>query len=166
MIGDETVASERQFFSKDYSDPNFRPVLEIQYSKTGSLYDFSGAWADPTLDGEGYIVLQTPAGWLIYYFGYGAEGGFLWLVSELFTLEKLIFDEPFEMQMLIGKPGTFYSPGPSSDLTIYGKLSVEFDSCTSGQFILYDVKGGELKLSNVNKLIGIDNTDCPFLKIQ
>jgi hypothetical protein len=164
MIGDETVASERQFFSRNYIDPGLRPVLEIQYSKTGSVYDFSGAWADPALDGEGYIVLQTPAGWLIYYFGYGIDGGFLWLVSDLVTLDQLIFGTPFELEMFIGKPGTFYNPAPSSDLMSYGKLSVDFDTCTTGQFILNGLNGE--KISNVSKLIGIDNTDCPFIKIQ
>jgi len=164
LIGDETVASERQFYSRNFDDPDLRPVLEVQYSKTGSLYDFSGAWADPTLDGEGYLVFQTPAGWLIYYFGYGAEGGFLWLVSELLTLDQLELGKPFEMQMLIGKPGTFYNPAPSSDLTPYGTLSVDFTTCTSGQFIL-DGLDGE-KISNVYKLIGVDGTNCQILLIS
>lgn len=158
MIGDESVASERQFFSRNFGNPDLRPVLEVQYSKTGSLYDFSGAWADPSLDGEGYLVFQTPAGWLIYYFGYGAEGGFLWLVSELVTLEQLNFGEPFDVPMLIGKPGTFYNPAPSSDLTAYGTLSVDFDTCIKGQLIL-DGLDGE-KTSNVSKLVGVDGTDC------
>ena len=158
LIGDETVESERQFYSHNFSDPDFRPVLEVQYSMTGSPYDFSGPWFDPLLDGEGYLVYQTPAGWLVYYFGYGLDGGFLWLVSELVPLETLNFGEPFEVPMLVGKPGTFYEPGPSSDLSPYGTLSVSFETCTAGEFILDGTDG--VKVSNVSKLIGVDNTDC------
>ena len=66
--------------------------------------------------------------------------------------------EPFELFMLVGKPGTFTEPTPSDELTPYGFLSVTFDSCTTGQFIL-DGQDGK-KTSNVTKLIGVDGTNC------
>ncbi len=158
LTGGTRLESALQFFSHDFSEPEYHPMLEVQYSKTGSGWDFSGPWYDPSMDGEGYPVYQTPEGWLIYYFGYGLDGGFMWLVSELVPLEKLYFGEPFDVPMLIGKPGTFYEPGPSSDLSAYGTLSVEFDTCTSGKFVL-NGNDGE-KTSNVSKLIGVDNTNC------
>jgi hypothetical protein len=60
--------------------------------------------------------------------------------------------------MLIGTPGTFNEPTPSSELTPYGILSVRFDTCTSGQFILDGLDGK--KTSNVIKIVGVDGTNC------
>lgn len=71
-----------------------RPVLEVEYSVTGSASDYSGLWYAPDLDGEGYIVYKTPFGWLIYFFGFSTTGEFLWIASELVTLEHLIFGQP------------------------------------------------------------------------
>jgi hypothetical protein len=160
LIGDEIRLgkSARRFDSRENETEANRPVLEVNYTTTGSPYDYSGPWFDPALDGEGYLVYQTPAGWLIYFFGYSADGKTLWLVSNLVKLDQLIMGEPFELFMLVGKPGTFTEPTPSDELTPYGFLSVTFDSCTTGQFILDGLDGK--KTSNVTKLIGVDGTDC------
>lgn len=158
LIGVENDKSARRFDSRENETVANRPVLEVQYTTTGSPFDYSGPWFDPSLDGEGYLVFQTPAGWLIYYFGYSADGTFLWLVSNLVQLEELIWGVPFELNMLIGEPGTFDMPTPSSELKPYGTLSVTFDSCTAGQFILDGLDG--LKTSNVIKIVGVDGTIC------
>jgi len=160
LIGDEGefTKSARRFDSRENDNADNRPVLEVQYTTTGSPYDHSGPWFDPSLDGEGYLVYQTPAGWLIYYFGYSADGNFLWLISNLVKLDQLVLGEPFGLNMSIGKPGTFDEPTPSSDLTPYGTLGVTFDSCTTGQFVLDGLDG--MKTSNVIKIVGVDGTNC------
>jgi len=158
LIGDETTKSARRFDSRENENENNRPVLEVQYTTTGTSFDFSGPWFDRSLDGEGYLVYQTPAGWLFYYFGYSADGNFLWLISDLVKLDQLIPGVPFELPMLIGKPGTFDAPTPSDELTPYGTLSVTFDTCTTGQFILDGLDGK--KTSNVIKIVGVDGTNC------
>jgi len=120
--------------------------------------------------GRGSIPLWTakvtsftrhPWAGLIYYFGYSSDGEFMWLVSDLVKLDQLIFGEPFELPMLIGKPGTFDKPTPSTELAPYGTLSVTFFGCSTGQFILDGLDG--MKTSNVVKLIGVDGTDCKEL---
>ena len=158
LIGDEFTNSTRRFDSRENSDPALRPVLEVEFSTTGTSSNFAGPWFDPALDGEGYLVYQTPVGWLIYYFGYSADAEFLWLASNLVRLDQLIFGEPFELPMLIGKPGTFDNPTPSTELTPYGTLSVSFFSCSTGHFILDGLDG--IKTSNVVKLTGVDGTNC------
>jgi hypothetical protein len=158
LVGEETVKSTKRFDSRENENVLDRPLLEIVYTTTGSPFDYSGPWFDPTLDGEGYLIFQTTAGWLIYYFGYSAEGEFLWLISNPVKLDKLILGDPFELAMLIGKPGTFDEPTPSSELTPYGILSVRFDTCTSGQFILDGLDGK--KTSNGIKIVGVDGTNC------
>jgi len=158
LIGNESAKSARRFDSRDHSNPNRRPFLEVSYSTTGTSSDYTGPWFDPALDGEGYLVYQTTAGWLIYYFGYSADENFLWLTSDLVKLDQLVMGVPFEMPMVIGKPGTFDNPTPSTELTPYGTLSVTIYDCGSGQFILDGLDGK--KTSNVIKLIGVDGTSC------
>lgn len=158
LIAGENARTAKRFDSRENTVEGFRPVLEVTFSRTGTGFDFSGPWFDPELDGEGYLVFQTPAGWLIYYFGYSPEGTFLWLVSELVRLEDLLPGVPFELPMLVGEPGTFNMPAPSADLKPYGTLSVTFNTCTTGTFILDGQDG--LKTSEVTKLIGVDGTEC------
>jgi hypothetical protein len=158
LIGAEDVNSTKRFDSRSHPDEAFRPLLELEYSTTGSPFDFSGLWYDPTLDGEGYIVYQTPYGWLIYFFGYSADGQFLWLVSELVQLDQLLFGVPFELPMLIGQPGSFDQPTPSTELQPWGALSVTFNSCTTGLFKLEGLDGE--KTSDAVKLVGVEDTTC------
>lgn len=154
----EGATSVKRFDSRSNPDGASRPVLEVQYTVTGSASDFSGLWYDPALDGEGYTVYKTPYGWLVYYFGYSAAGEFLWLTSDLVTLDQLIFGQPIEFPMLIGVPGTFDNPSSPTELQSYGTLSVIFDSCTAGEFALNGPDGD--KVSNVVKLVGVEDTQC------
>jgi hypothetical protein len=158
LIGGENIRSTKRFDSRENSIVGNRPVLEISYKTTGTAYDYSGPWSDPSLDGEGYLIYQTSAGWIIYYFGYSAEGGTRWLASYPVTLENLEFDVPFELDMVYGEPGTFAQPTPSADLKPYGSLTVTFHDCYTGEFILDGLDGK--KTSNVSKIIGVDGTDC------
>lgn len=158
LIATEGVTAVKRFHSRSNMDDANRPVLEVEYSLTGSASDYSGLWYDPDLDGEGYIVYKTPFGWLIYFFGYSTTGELLWIASDLVTLENLIFGQPIEFPMLISVPGTFDNPTSSTELQPYGTLSVIFDSCTSGEFTLNGLDGE--KVSNVIKLVGVEDTRC------
>ena len=158
LIAAEDSTTAKRFDSRSNPDEAFRPLLEVEFSATGSSFDYSGLWFDPSLDGEGYIVYETPYGWLIYFFGYSASGEFMWLVSEIVTLDQLLFGVPFELPMLIGEPGSFEQPTPSSELQPWGTLSVTFNSCTTGEFKLEGLDGD--KTSNVVKLVGVEDTDC------
>lgn len=158
LIGGEEANSTKRFDSRSNPDSAFWPVLEVEYSATGSFFDFSGPWFDPSLDGEGYLVYETPLGWLIYYFGYSTDNERLWLVSELVTLDQLLFNVPFELSMLVGDPGTFGNPTPSNQLIPWGKLTVIFYSCTTGLFTLDGTDG--VKESDVIKLTSVEDTAC------
>lgn len=158
LIAAEDVNSAKRFDSRSNPDELFRPLLEVEYSATGSSFDYSGLWYDPSLDGEGYIVYKTRYGWMIYFFGYSAEGEFMWLVSNIVTLDQLLFGVPFELPMLIGEPGSFDEPTPSTELQPWGTLSVTFNSCTTGVFELEGLDGE--KTSNVVKLVGVEDTIC------
>lgn len=158
LIANENASTVKRFDSRSHPDETSRPLLEVQYTLTGSAFDFSGLWYDPSRSGEGYNVYKTPFGWLIYYFGYSAAGEFLWITSDLVSVQELVFHEPIELPMLIGVPGTFENPTPASGLQPYGTLSVIFNDCTTGTFTLNGLDGE--KVSNVVKLVGVEDTQC------
>jgi len=162
LLADETSVSARRFNSREHSNLDRRPMLEIEYSGVASeptaTGDFSGPWFDPASDGEGYLIYKTSAGWLIYYFGYSADGDRLWLVSNLVMIESLVLGQNYEFSMLVGTPGSFEVPTASADLEAWGILKVNLTDCVSGVFMLDGVDG--TKTSNVSKLIGVEGTSC------
>jgi len=159
LRGTENATNVKQFASRNNPDASARPLLEVQYTLTGSESDFSGLWFDIEMPGEVYTIHKTPVGWLVFFYGYTAGGQLLWLTSELVTLDQLIFGQAIEFPMQIGTPGTFSNPSHPSELQNWGTLSVIFDSCTNGEFTLSGRDG--FKVSNVLKLIGIEGTKCP-----
>lgn len=160
LIAAEDVKSARRFNSRENSNADRRPMLEIEYSmgSTPDPGDFSGPWFDPTLDGEGYLIYKTPVGWLIYFFGYSADNQRLWLVSNLVDIENLVFGQTYEFSMLVGAPGSFGMPTPSPELTSWGILQILLNDCVTGVFTLDGVDG--MKTSNVQKVIGVEGASC------
>lgn len=166
LLADETVGSARRIISREGSDSSQRPRIEVEYDSgsTGPApgpapgSDFSGPWFDPDSDGEGFLVFNTPAGWLIYYFGYSADGERLWLVSNLLVIENLAWEQEYTFNMLVGEPGTFDMPTPSDELEEWGTLNVSLDNCVSGIFVLDGEDG--LKIYDAEKIVGIETTSC------
>ncbi|MBT8047082.1 MAG: DNRLRE domain-containing protein [Xanthomonadales bacterium] len=162
LLADEGATSARRFNSRENPMQEQRPMLEVEYLSNdpgpapGS--DWSGPWFDPTLDGEGYLVFVTPAGWLIYYFGYSSDNQRLWLVSDIVTIDPVEFGTTYEFSMLVGAPGSYTEPTPSSELTSWGTLQVVLDGCTTGVFTLDGVDG--VKVSNAQKIVGVDGNSC------
>jgi len=163
LIADESVQSARRLNSRE-STPSRSPKLEIEFSSSGTTSgptpgsDFSGPWFDSTLDGEGFLIYKTSAGWLIYYFGYTEDMERLWLVSNLLTIEDLEFGQEYELSMLVGEPGTFGMATPSSELTAWGILRILFYDCLSGLFTLDGIDGE--KVYDAQKLIGVEGASC------
>jgi len=118
----------------------------------------AGLWYDPSLDGEGFNVITTPSGTVVFYYGYTADGFLLWLVSESFT-DELAFGETLEITMYEGNGGTWAEPAPSAvALTVWGSLKITFDTCDAGRFDLDGVDG--VKTTSQVKLAGIMDAGC------
>lgn len=158
LRGTENSTNIKQFASRSNANSAGRPLLEVEYTLTGSSSDFSGLWFDLAMPGEVYTIYKTPVGWLAFFYGYSADGELLWLTSELVTLDQLVYGQAIEFPMLIGVPGTFSNPTHPSELQSYGLLSVIFDSCFTGEFTLDGPDGH--KVSNILKLIGVEGTQC------
>jgi len=126
---------------------------------SGNTYvNAAGLWYDPTYDGEGYNLLDTPVGTIAYFYGYDSAGERLWLISDVVT-ERLALGEPMVLPMLVAEDkGDFGTPLPPDQLVSWGDLTITLDDCDNGTFELNGADG--LKTHMAQKLIGIDGNSC------
>ncbi len=139
------------------NDANGDGASDVQ-AVIDSLNGIAGLWYDPSLDGEGFNVITTPAGIVVFFYGYTSEGQRLWLVSEA-SAGEFSFGQQLELQMYEGTGGTFEEPAPSAvALSKWGTLNIEITSCDSGLFDLDGIDG--VKTTQQVKLAGIMDASC------
>lgn len=163
LTAGESGTTAKRFNSRENSDSAMGPVLEVSFTappEDESNNNWSGLWYDPTLNGEGYLIYDTPAGWVVYFFGYTADEEQLWLISETMDIGDPVPGQSYSLQMKVGLPGTFNSPTPPDQLIDWGGLQMNFDDCNKGFFVLESPSFNLLKLSNAVKLVGVDGSQC------
>lgn len=140
------------------------PIPAMSQSELASLassltyINAAGLWYDPAFDGEGYNLLGTEFGTLVYFYGYGADGQRLWLISEL-NSSRIALDTPLTLEMSVGQEGgNFSAPVPPDQLQIWGELTLTFSDCDMGTFELDGLDG--VKTHEVQKLVGIEGNSC------
>lgn len=130
-----------------------------------TISSVNGTWYDPEYSGSGFTMMQTPIGFVMFYYGYKAEanGETLWLLSS--TGPKVINKgETFTLDMLSGflgnggslttKPNT-----ENSGTRIWGTTEVTFNTCNSGVIKLTN-NDGITVTHNINLLAGVDELTC------
>jgi hypothetical protein len=134
------------------------PLPTAAPSAIGSLNGIAGLWYDPSLDGEGFNIITTPSGTVVFFYGYAADGQRLWLVSETLA-EDFDFEQVLDLIMYEGEGGTFDEPAPSAQaLSEWGRLKGLFDACGAGRLALHGADG--VKTTYQIKLAGITDADC------
>lgn len=104
----------------------------------------SGLWFDPELDGEGYNVLMTDFGLVVFFYGYTADGQRLWLISDVISTD-LRFGEDINVNVYKAMEGDFDSPVKSADALVkYGLLSMSFGSLRSATFTINGFDGNKI----------------------
>ena len=96
--------------------------------------DATGAWFDPATGGQGFNLQQTPQGLFGYYYGYD-DGDPLWLQLGIHR-GPIVFGKPFEVPVFKGHGGVFGQPVTPFHPPIWGRMIMQFDSCTDGQAML------------------------------
>ena len=159
----ESGTTAKRFNSRENSSA-MGPILEVTFTpppEDGSDNNWSGLWFDSTLDGEGYLIYDTPAGWIVYFFGYTQDAEQLWLISaEPTDVGEVIPGQSISIPMKVGTPGTFNNPSPPGDLEDWGSLQMNFDDCNGGVFVLESSRFNLLKISNIAQIVGVDGTEC------
>ena len=119
---------------------------------------YNGAWYDPTRDGEGYNILTTSSGTVIYFYGSDSHGKRLWLISEVVS-EVLQAGKEVTFLMYESTGGSYDEPiGSARGLSVWGELTFNFATCDSGTAFLRGLDGE--KSSSIVKIAGVAGTIC------
>lgn len=119
---------------------------------------FTGLWYDPELDGEGFNIVTTDGGTIVYFYGSDDRGNRLWLISDLIPGE-IKTGIPITVSMYESTGGVFPTPVPSArGLSQWGTLSLLFGACNTGQSTLQGADGN--KNSQITKLAGVAGAAC------
>lgn len=152
-VNDSITHTEYAHFSDASTPLPTRPQSDI-----AALNGIAGLWYDPSLDGEGFNVISTPSGMVVFFYGYTSDGQRLWLLSETFTAD-VNFEQVLDLTMYVGEGGTFALPAPSSEaLSEWGRLKALFDACGTSRLALHGEDG--IKATYQVKLAGITDADC------
>jgi hypothetical protein len=119
--------------------------------------DATGAWFDPATGGQGFNLQQTPSGLFGYYYGYD-DGDQLWLQLGMHR-GPIVFGKPFEVPVFKGHGGVFGQPVTPFHPPIWGRLIMQFDSCTDGQAML--IGKSAFQTFELTLLAPVDGADLP-----
>ncbi|MEM9302905.1 MAG: DNRLRE domain-containing protein [Pseudomonadota bacterium] len=158
FIGEAGMATTaKRFSSREGANP---PVLTVTFLDPEGpppvIVRLSGLWADPSLLGEGFNIIESSAGITVYYFGYASNGERLWLISETLPVEAAV-EQTLSFTLFLGAGGTFDAPesGPPIE---WGRLELTPLGCTAARFELMGTDGS--KVSNADLLASISGVTC------
>ena len=119
---------------------------------------YNGAWYDPTREGEGYNILTTSSGTVIYFYGSDSQGERFWLISGVVD-DVISAGKDITFVMYESTGGTHDAPISSArGLSVWGELTFNFTSCDSGTAFLRGLDGE--KSSAIAKVAGVAGTIC------
>jgi hypothetical protein len=119
---------------------------------------YNGLWYDSLLEGEGYNIVTTSVGTVIYFYGSDSDGERFWLISEL-VRAPFVDGEQSTIVMYESTGGTHAAPIPSArGLSVWGELRLTFTDCDNGTAILEGIDGS--KTSAIAKLAGVPGSFC------
>jgi hypothetical protein len=143
-----------QIDSLDCSDPAMPAQEPEDFGVDAAI---SGAWFDPTHDGEGWffeVLANNKA--VVSWFSYDPEGNQAWFLNA-----GSVDDKKITVDLLV-PGGTVFGPTFDAGEVVYpdwGKATFEFDDCDTGtmkyESIIPGYGSGELNLTRVSQLAGL-----------
>ena len=116
----------------------------------------TGVFFDPNSNGQGFVFQYGSNGLTAFFYGQGAFGGGLWLISETVPVD-IRYGESFTLNMLELSGGQFGFPDTSS-LDSWGTLSLIFDTCDSVAATLSGNDGSQS--ATLIRLSGVPGVVC------
>jgi hypothetical protein len=126
-----TVAEEAWLFAFTHGRGAFRSVLSSAPSKpvVTNTVGLNGLFYDPETSGQGFDVNVHEQGMTVYFYGHTANGERLWLISELHT-GGVEYGSGISLPLYEVPDGEFGTP--RLPVSIWGSLSLRFDTCDRG----------------------------------
>jgi hypothetical protein len=119
---------------------------------------YSGAWFDPASEGEGFNLIVTPFGVVIYYYGFDNDGNRLWFISDVMAA-SLQVGQPISSDLFKATTGTFDEPVASDvALTKWGSVALEAQNCSNLKVTMNTLEG--YKVSATIKIVGVAGLGC------
>lgn len=119
---------------------------------------WAGIWYDTIKDGEGYNLIISPVGRILFFYGFKASGLRGWLVSDLIT-QTLAIGATVEVTLHESTQGTFASPVASDQgLVAWGTAKITVLTCTTMTIVIEGTDGK--KTSSSVRLAGIIGSSC------
>ena len=139
----------------DPDNPEMSMLVEFGVTPFAGL---TGAWYDPSTDGEGWNFVATPSGLFGYFYGYGNDGNPLWLITEE-VIGDITAGEPVTFNLLHGAGGDFADPVMPDNLQHWGEVTFTFESCSEATAEISGNDGsGTHALQRVSDTAGL--ADC------
>ena len=113
---------------------------------------------EPPLYGEGFNLVVTPIGVVVYYYGFDQQGNRLWFISEVIGV-TLQVGQPVEADLFKANGGTFAAPvPPDQSLEQWGTITINVVNCNSIT-ITTDTQEG-FKTSNTIRIVSVAGLSC------
>lgn len=141
-LGSDSYGSEN--FTNSTGERYTQTIEVVSSDKKTKIKDPSGTWYQPSLSGTGFVVMQYENGTVVQYYGYDAEGGRLWLLSDVMD-EAWVKGEAKTLTMYEGKAdsatGFTTPPVDAPGIEEWGTLELQFDSCSKATAKLQGTDG-------------------------
>jgi len=120
--------------------------------------ELSGLFFDPALDGEGFNLVVSGAGAVIFYYGFDSQGNRLWLIAGPIPSE-LVAGQSYDVDLYKADSGTYSAPTPSDQALVkWGSLNLEVKQCNLMTYTM-DTPDG-MKVSHSLRLASVVGVSC------
>jgi hypothetical protein len=116
----------------------------------------TGDWYDPAYNGSGFNITLTPAGLILYYYGWDANGNPLWLVSDIGPTAITAGTE-FTVNLNQTSGGHFLTPANPSTASHWGTLAMKFSADGATGTATLTGNDGKVSLA-LQKIVGMTST--------
>jgi len=157
-IRGEQMAGQPAFFDDLRVGFTFEDVTyDVQIPILARDAGVNGIFYDPGNPGHGFDFNVHQLGFTAFYYGHGAAGGRLWLISDLYT-GNLQFGVPFQLQMFEVTQGVFGQPVTPE--TAWGTITITMQDCDSAH-ASFDGLDGTLEMELV-RMSNVPGVDCQY----
>jgi len=121
--------------------PEMTMLVEFDVAPHAGL---AGLWYDPEAEGQGWNFVASDKGLTGFFYGFGANGEPLWLVTEK-AIGDIAPGETITYDLLYSDTGSFDAPTSPEAYQYWGELQLTFDDCSTGTAEISGTHGAQMQ---------------------